>query len=315
MGANGSVAHADTINDATTTVAGKASSSAGTKQAEPAAQSQPNAPQAKAPAEGQASTAEQATGQASEKASNASTDTTDTGAVAGVDNAKTKDQANETVSADVASNKMVMARVMPSSAGTVSAGGEKNTADNHNQAGLTQISDKKGDLSSLINRAKQDKLTVTKEDAKTYATKQEVSADLDNQVADIRDKVTKYESDKADYDAAKKVYDEDLAKWNAAQKSSDPHMVKGISQGLSFANEHDALLDVTSGSDKPVNSTSLSPKLGWAAMARAYILMVYIMVATFPSHSAIPIFPTSRMKGRALTARAGARPTLAFSLS
>ena len=224
MGANGSVVHADTDtinNNAPATVA----------------QSQQNAPQAKAPAEGQASTAD-------------------------VDNAKTKGQANETASANAASNKIVMARVMPSPAGTVSASGEKNTADNHNQAGQPQISDKKEDLSSLIDRAAQDELNVTLEDRKTYTIKKEALDDLDKQAADIQSKVTKYEAEKAAYDAAKKVYDEDLNKWNAAQSSTDPHMVKGISQGLSFANEHDASLDVTSESDRPVRFIKSSAWLG-----------------------------------------------------
>jgi LPXTG-motif cell wall-anchored protein len=156
---------------------------------------------------GQASTAEQATVQAPEKKSDASTDTT-------------KQEASD------------------------------------------DLDGKKGDLSSLINRAKQDGLSVTKEAAKTYATKKEALDDLDKQVADIQSKVTKYESDKAAYGAAKKVYDEDLDKWNAAQSSSDPHMVKGISQGLSFTNEHDASLDVTSGSDKSVNFIKSSAWLG-----------------------------------------------------
>ncbi|MDD6865344.1 MAG: Rib/alpha-like domain-containing protein, partial [Lactobacillus sp.] len=59
-----------------------------------------------------------------------------------------------------------------------------------------------GDLSNLTNRALQDGLTVTKEDAKTYATKQEALADLDQQASDIQSKVTKYEAEKAAYDAA-----------------------------------------------------------------------------------------------------------------
>lgn len=117
------------------------------------------------------------------------------------------------------------------------------------------LNGKKGNLSSLIDQAKQDGLTVTKEEgAKTYATKQEALDDLNNQTSDIQSKVTKYEAEKAAYDAAKKVYDEDLAKWNDAQSSSDPHMVKGISQRLSFTNERDASLEVTSESGKsPVN--------------------------------------------------------------
>ena len=61
-------------------------------------------------------------------------------------------------------------------------------------------------------------------------------------------------------------------------------------------------------------STSLNPRLGWAAMAWAYILMACIMVATFPSHSANPTLPTARLRGQPLTASTGARPTLAFSL-
>lgn len=119
-----------------------------------------------------------------------------------------------------------------------------------------------GDLSNLTKRAEQDGLIVTKGDAKTYATKQEALADLDGQASDIQGKVTKYESEKTAYDAAKPVYDKDQAKWDAAQKSSDPHMVKDISQALSFANEHDALLDVTSESNKPVNFIKSSAWLG-----------------------------------------------------
>ena len=189
MGANGSVAHADTVNDA---------------QAEaPVAQNQQKAPQAQA--EGQASTAEQATVQAPEKESDASTDTT-------------KQEASD------------------------------------------DLDGKNSDLSSLANRAEQDGLTVTKEDAKTYTIKQDALDDLDKQVADIQGKVTKYETDEAAYDAAKKVYDDDLKKWNAAQ--NDPQTVKGISQGLSFTNEHDASIDVTSGSDKPVKFIKSTAWLG-----------------------------------------------------
>ena len=101
---------------------------------------------------------------------------------------------------------------------------------------------------------------------KTYATKQEALADLDKQASDIQGKVTKYEAEKAAYDAAKKVYDEDQAKWEAAQKFHNPHMVEGISQSLSFANESDASLDVTSdvtsGSDKPVHFIKSKAWLG-----------------------------------------------------
>ena len=117
-----------------------------------------------------------------------------------------------------------------------------------------------GDLSSLTNRAGQDGLNVTKEAAKNYATKEEALADLDKQAKDIQNKITKYEAEKAAYDAAKKVYDEDLAKWNASQNSE--HTVKGISQSLSFANEKDANIDVTSGSSEPVNFIKSSAWLG-----------------------------------------------------
>ncbi len=119
-----------------------------------------------------------------------------------------------------------------------------------------------GDLSNLTNRAGQDGLTVTKGDAKAYADKQEAFADLNKQASDIQGKVTKYEAEKAAYDAAKKVYDENLAKWKAAESSNDPHTVKGVSQSLSFADETDADLDVTSGTDKPVNFIKSSAWLG-----------------------------------------------------
>ncbi|MGN9009840.1 GbpC/Spa domain-containing protein [Lactobacillus amylovorus] len=183
MGANGSVAHADPIND--TTVAGKVEDKTHKDQT----QAQVSAP---ASAEERASTTEQTAGQAS-----------------------------------------------------APAGG-----DNQNQAigeGQDQISDKNRELSSLADRAEhQDELTVKKEGDKTYTIKQKAVEDLDKQTADIQSKVTKYEADKAAYDAAKKVYDDD------PQRSTDQHMVTGISQGLSFANEHDASLAVTSGSDKKV---------------------------------------------------------------
>ena len=202
MGANGSVAHADTVNDA---------------QVDAVAQNQQKAPQAP------------------EKESDASTDTTDTGA--DVDN---------------------------------SVGGENKLTkqDAKTYATKQEASDdldgKNSDLSSLASRAEKDGLTVTKEHAKTYATKKDALDDLDKQVADIQGQVTKYKAEKAAYDTAKKVYDEDLKKWNDAQSPTnpDPHMVKGISQGLSFANEHDASLDVTSGSDKPVHFIKSSAWLG-----------------------------------------------------
>ena len=134
--------------------------------------------------------------------------------------------------------------------------------DTTKQEASDDLDGKKGNLSSLIDRAAQDKLNVHLEDAKTYTIKKKALDDLDQQVADIQSKVTKYEAEKAAYDAAKKVYDEDLKKWSDAQNSKDPHMVKGISQGLTFANEHDASLEVTSESDKPVNFIKSSAWLG-----------------------------------------------------
>ena len=134
------------------------------------------------------------------------------------------------------------------------------------QEASDDLDGKKGDLSSLIKRAEQqDGLTVTKEKDETYTTKKEALDDLDKQVADIQGKVTKYESDKAAYDAAMNVYNQDENKWETARKSADSpdsHMVKDISQGLSFANEHDASLEVTSESDKPVKFIKSSAWLG-----------------------------------------------------
>ena len=224
MGANGSVAHADTNNNATTTVAEKASSSADTEsKQELAAPSQKTAPQAQVPA----SAEKQAAGQTLE-ASNANTD-----------------------------------NVKQASA---PAGGKNTAYDNQNQAiveGQDQISYKNGYLASLANQAEQDGLNVNKEKVdKTYAVKQDALDDLDNQASYIQSEVTKYKAEKAAYDAAENVYNEDLKNWIAAQSSTDPHMVKGISQGLSFTNETDASLDVTSGSDKPVHFIKSSAWLG-----------------------------------------------------
>ncbi|MFD3268476.1 GbpC/Spa domain-containing protein, partial [Lactobacillus johnsonii] len=242
MGANGSVAHADTINDATATVAGKASRSADTENKQAQEGDSANA-------EAQTTTANDAQADVAKQEPAAPSQ-------------QTAPQAQVSAPKTSAANKKM---VMASLAGTASAGGKNTAYDNQNQAiveGKDQISFKNGELSSLANRAKQDGLTVNKEDDKTYADKQEALADLDKQTADIQSTVTKYEAEKAAYDAAKTVYDEDEAKWEAAQSSTDPHMVKGISQGLSFANEHDASLDVTSGSDKSVNFIKSSAWLG-----------------------------------------------------
>ena len=296
MGANGSVAHADTINDATvagkvedkldpsethkdqtqaqngqgqdaasvvtganqtknkegssanaeaqTPTANDAHAQADVAKQEPAAQSQQTAPQAQVPAPAerrQASTAEQAAGQASAAATeNAKNESTTTLGVS---------QAFKPSTVAALNKKMVMASL----AGTASAGSESKSDD---------LKSYETTITSLTNRAAQDELNVTLEDPKTYTIKKEALDDLDKQVAGIQGKVTKYEADKAAYDAAKKVYDEDLKKWSDAQNSNDPHMVKGISQGLTFANEHDASLDVTSGSDKPVNFIKSSAWLG-----------------------------------------------------
>ncbi|MFR0613988.1 GbpC/Spa domain-containing protein, partial [Lactobacillus porci] len=332
MGANGSVAHADTNNDATvavnaenpsetpmaskdqeqtqtaestsqasvasaekqngeaqrgqvqegsranagvqTATANDAHAQAGMTKQEPAAPSQQTASQAKvsAPvsAEEQASTAEQAAAVATEGqtngSANADTDAT-TKAKKDLANPKAKssdaaeDAKNESTTtlgvsqafkpSTVAALKKKM--VMASLAGTASAGSESKSDD---------LKSYETTITSLINRAHQDGLTVTKEKDETHTIKKEALDDLDKQVADIQGKVTKYEADKAAYDAAMKVYSQDMKKWENAQKSSDPHMVPGISQSLSFANEHDASLEVTSGSDKPVNFIKSSAWLG-----------------------------------------------------
>ena len=252
-----------------TATANDAHAQAGMTKQEPAAPSQQTASQAKvsapASAEEQASTAEQAAAAATEGKTNGSANAdTDATTKAKKDLAKSSDAATENAknestttlgvsqafkpSTVAALNKKM---VMASLAGTASAGSESKSDD---------LKSYETTITSLINRAHQDGLTVTKEDAKTYATKQEVSADLDKQVADIQGKVTKYEADKAAYDAAMGVYYQDMGKWETAQ--NDPHMVKGISQGLSFANEHDASLEVTSGSDKRVNFIKSSAWLG-----------------------------------------------------
>lgn len=273
MGANGSVAHADTINDATTTVAEKASSSAENKsdlsKTQMASKDQKQTQTAESTSQASVASAEKTQrGQVQEGSrANAGVQTaTANDAQADVAKQEPAAQSQQTtpqtqVSAPKTSavnKKMARARVMA----TAPAGDENTAYDDQNQAINKEISDKEGDLSSLANRAEQDGLTVTKEDDKTYTVKQEALDDLDKQAADIQSKVTKYEAEKAAYDAAKKVYDEDLNKWNAAQSSTDPHMVKGISQGLSFANEHDASLDVTSESDRPVRFIKSSAWLG-----------------------------------------------------
>ncbi|MDY5603640.1 MAG: GbpC/Spa domain-containing protein, partial [Lactobacillus delbrueckii] len=272
MGANGSVAHAATING--TTVAGEASNSAENKsvlsetparngQGQPAestnsanaeAQPTPQTPvSAPKSAEEQASTAGQAPAAATEGQTNSSANA---GAAIDATTKAKKDSANPEVNSSDAATKGTKKMVMSSLASAAKLANTANFVDDsQNQAIIEvqhQISDKEGDLSSLTNRAEQEGLTVNKEDDKTYADKQEALADLDKQAADIQSKVTKYEAEKAAYDAAKKVYDEDLNKWKDAQSSTDPHMIKGISQGLSFANEHDASLAVTSVSDNPV---------------------------------------------------------------
>ncbi|MDB6243880.1 YSIRK-type signal peptide-containing protein, partial [Lactobacillus amylovorus] len=254
MGANGSVAHADTINDAT--VAGKVEKS-GTQKDQTQAQTVESTSQASvASAEKQNGEAQK--GQAQVPASAERRQASTAGQASA---AATEGQKNGSANAGAAIDATTKAK-------KDSANPEVNSSDaaphdSQNQAIIEvqhQISSKEGDLSSLANRAEQDGLTVTKEDDKTYADKQEALADLDKQAADIQSKVTKYEAEKAAYDAAKEVYKEDLDKWNDAQSS--PHTVKGISQGLSFANEHDASLDVTSVSDKPVKFIKSTAWLG-----------------------------------------------------
>lgn len=159
MGANGSVAHADTINDATATVAGKASRSADTENKQAQEGDSANA-------EAQTTTANDAQADVAKQEPAAPSQ-------------QTAPQAQVSAPKTSAANKKM---VMASLAGTASAGGKNTAYDNQNQAiveGKDQISFKNGELSSLANRAKQDGLTVNKEDDKTYADKQEALADLD----------------------------------------------------------------------------------------------------------------------------------------
>ena len=144
-------------------------------------------------------------------------------------------------------------------------GKESNTTK---QETSDDLDGKKGNLSSLIDQAKKDGLTVTKEEgAKTYATKQDALADLDNQTSYIQSKVTKYEAEKEAYDAAKKVYDEDLAKWNVPTRiwSREFHSACHLPMNAMLRLK---LLPKAASR----RSTSLSPVLG-RAMAMAYILM------------------------------------------
>ncbi|MFK3588449.1 YSIRK-type signal peptide-containing protein, partial [Lactobacillus sp. 23-2] len=270
MGVNGSVAHADTIND--TPVAGKvedkldpsethkdqtqAQTAESTSQASVASAEKQNGKAQAAVAD--VNQAENKQAQEGGSANDEVQTTTSNDAKADVAKQEPAAQSQPTtpqtqVSAPKTSavnKKMARARIMA----TAPAGDENTASDDQNQAIIEvqhQISDKNEYLSSLANQANQDGLTVNKEDdVKTYAVKKDALDDLDKQASYIQSQVTKYKAEKATYDAAMKAYEEDLAKWNAAQSS--PHTVKGISQGLSFANEHDASLDVTSGSGEPV---------------------------------------------------------------
>ena len=271
MGANGSVAHADTIND--TTVAGKVEDKLDplTHKDQTQAQTAESTSQASV-ASVEKQNGEAQNGQAQEGSiANAEVQTA-TANDAQADVAKQEHAAQSQQTAPKAqvpapktsavNKKMARARVMA----TAPAGGKNTAHDNQNKAiveGQDQISYKNGYLASLANQAEQDGLNVNKEKVdKTYAVKQDALDDLDNQASYIQSEVTKYKAEKAAYDAAENVYNEDLKNWIAAQSSTDPHMVKGISQGLSFTNETDASLDVTSGSDKPVHFIKSSAWLG-----------------------------------------------------
>ena len=234
MGANGSVVHADTgtvNNDATETVVGKASSGAEDNSDPSETQTASN---------GQTQTQRGQVQEGSRANAGVQTATAnDAHAQAGM----TK-QEPAAVATKGAKNKLTTRQAFKTPiTDTASAGGEneltkqdgKKDTKNYQEAS-DDLDVKKRDLSSLIERAKYYGLNVTQEkDPKTYTIKKEALDDLDKQVAVIQDKVTKYE--------------DDLAK-------------EGISQGLSFANEHDASLEVTSGSDKRVNFIKSSAWLG-----------------------------------------------------
>ena len=260
MGANGSVAHADTINNnATATVAGKASSSAENKsdpsKTQMASKDQKQTQTAESTSQASVASAEKQNGEAQNgqvqegSRANVGVQTAtanDAHAQAGMTKQEpaAPSQPTAAVATKGAKNKLTTRQAFKTPiTDTASAGGKneltkqdgKEDTKNYQEAS-DDLDVKKGDLSSLIERAKFYGLNVTQEkDPKTYNIKKEALDDLGKQVADIQDKVTKYEADLAKED---------------------------ISQGLSFANEHDASLEVTSGSDKPVNFIKSSAWLG-----------------------------------------------------
>ena len=252
MGANGSVAHAATDPSETNTASAAAQADTSQKAASEAKQA--DASQADA-SQAEASQAEQGQNQNAGNASDAAQATAEgqtaeakKQTVSDVNEAESQDQKNDAAEGYYKSEPLtdVVNRTITykTTDGTTPPASKSDSLEFHG----TKIT---GDLSSLINRAGQDDLTVNKGDAKEYSTKEEALADLGKQASEIQSAITKYETEKVAYDAAKKVYNEDLAKWNASQKN--PHTVTGISQALTFKGEKDADLKVSTSDQSPVN--------------------------------------------------------------
>ena len=252
MGANGSVAHAATDPSETNTASAAAQADTSQKAASEAKQA--DASQADA-SQAEASQAEQGQNQNAGNASDAAQATAEgqtaeakKQTVSDVNEAESQDQKNDAAEGYYKSESLtdVVNRTITykTTDGTTPPASKSDSLEFHG----TKIT---GDLSSLINRAGQDDLTVNKGDAKEYSTKEEALADLGKQASEIQSAITKYETEKVAYDAAKKVYNEDLAKWNASQKN--PHTVTGISQALTFKGEKDADLKVSTSDQSPVN--------------------------------------------------------------
>lgn len=96
----------------------------------------------------------------------------------------------------------------------------------------------------LLDRAKADGITITKDESKTYNNQEDADKDIADQASTIKKKLDEYESVKDTYDKANAAYQEAEAAYEKAQSSSDSHIVKDISQSLTYKQETGATLDV-----------------------------------------------------------------------
>lgn len=96
----------------------------------------------------------------------------------------------------------------------------------------------------LLDRAKADGITITKDESKTYNNQEDADKDIADQASTIKKKQDEYESVKDTYDKANAAYQEAEAAYEKAQSSSDSHIVKDISQSLTYKQETGATLDV-----------------------------------------------------------------------